>query len=105
MINPAVQVSREAIADFCRRHRIRKLSLFGSAVRSDFGPESDVDVLVEPAEDKEIGLFELVSMEEELAAIFGRDVDLVTRDALEQSRNHIRRRHILADLEPVYVAG
>jgi predicted nucleotidyltransferase len=105
MINPALHVSREAIADFCRRHRIRRLSLFGSAVRSDFGPDSDVDVLVEPAEGAEIRLLEILSMEEELAAIFGQEVDLVTRDAVEQSRNHIRRRHILAHLEPVYVAG
>jgi predicted nucleotidyltransferase len=105
MINPALHVSRDSIADFCRRHDIRQLCLFGSAIRSDFGPDSDVDVLVEPAENKKLGMFELVSMEQELAEIFGRDVDLVTRDAVEQSRNHIRRRHILTDLEPVYVEG
>ena len=104
MINPALEVSREALVEFCQRHRIRRLSLFGSAVRGDFGPDSDVDVLVEPAEDAEPGLFEMVSMEEELKEIFGREVDLVTRDAVEQSRNYIRRRHILSDLEPVYVA-
>lgn len=105
MINPALEPSREAIADFCRRHGIRRLSLFGSAVREDFRPDSDVDVLMELTDGAEVGLFDMIAMEEELQAIFGRDVDLVTRDAVEQSRNYIRRRHILSDLEPLYVAG
>jgi predicted nucleotidyltransferase len=80
------------------------LSLFGSAICTDFEADGEVDVLVEPAENTETGLFQTVSMEDELSAIFGRNVDLVTREAMEQSRNPIRR-HILGDLESAYAAG
>jgi predicted nucleotidyltransferase len=104
MINPTFNVSPEATADSCPQRRIRRLSLFGSAICSDFEADGEVDVLVEPAENTETGLFQTVSMEDELSAIFGRNVDLVTREAMEQSRNPIRR-HILGDLESAYAAG
>ncbi len=104
MVNPALKLPQDKIADFCRRCNIRSLSLFGSAVRGDFRQDSDVDVLVEFAEGADVGLFEIVSMEAELEGIIGRNVDLVTRNAVEQSRNYIRRKHILKDLEPIYVA-
>ena len=100
-----IEIPRERIAEFCRKHRVRKLSLFGSALREDFRPDSDVDVLVSFAEDAHHSLFDLAAMEEELASILGRKVDLVEREAIEQSENYIRRRHILQGEEPVYVAG
>ena len=100
-----IDLPEERIAEFCRKHRVRKLSLFGSALREDFRPDSDVDVLVSFAEDARYSLFDLAAMEEELASILGRKVDLVEREAIEQSENYIRRRHILQSEEPVYVAG
>jgi len=100
-----IEIPRERIAEFCRKHRVRKLSLFGSALREDFGPDSDVDVLVSFAEDARHSLFDLAAIEEELGAILHRKVDLVEREAIEQSENYIRRRHILQSEEPVYVAG
>jgi uncharacterized protein len=75
-----IAVDREQIADFCRKHHIRRLSFFGSVLRDDFGPESDVDVLVEFVPGKTPGLFRIVAMEFELEEIFGigRKVDLRT---------------------------
>ncbi|HEX9899908.1 MAG TPA: nucleotidyltransferase domain-containing protein, partial [Candidatus Methylomirabilis sp.] len=100
-----VDIPKEKIAEFCRKYHIRRLSLFGSALREDFRPDSDVDVLVSFAEDAHYSLFDLVAMEEELKNILGREVDLVEREAVERSENYIRRRHILEGEEPVYVAG
>lgn len=100
-----IDIPRERIAEFCQRHRVQKLSLFGSALREDFRPDSDVDVLVSFTEDARYSLFDLAAMEEELASILGRKVDLVEREAIEQSENYIRRRHILQSEVPLYVAG
>jgi predicted nucleotidyltransferase len=100
-----IDVPQERIAEFCRKRCVRKLSVFGSALREDFRPDSDVDLLVSFTEDARYSLFDLAAMEEELGAILGRKVDLVEREAIEQSENYIRRRHILESEEPVYVAG
>jgi predicted nucleotidyltransferase len=85
---PRVSVDREAIAAFCERHNIRKLSLFGSVLRDDFAPESDVDVLVEFEPGKAPG-WEFVSMQEELEALIGHPVDLNTPGFLSV---HFRQR-------------
>ncbi len=74
----AVAVDRTQIAAFCRRHRIRKLSLFGSVLRSDFGAASDVDVLVEFETGHRVGLIRLAGIERELSALLGRKADLRT---------------------------
>lgn len=95
----------DKLADFCRRWQITELALFGSALRDDFHPESDVDMLVTFAVNAHWSLFDLVSMQEELQAMIGREVDLVERRAVEKSENYIRRRHILESAEPLYVAG
>ncbi len=77
----------------------------GRRLREDFRPDSDVDLLVSFEEGARYSLFDLVTMQDELQAILGREVDLVEREAVEQSENYIRRRHILQNEEPVYVAG
>jgi len=99
-----IEMPRDRIADFCRRWKITEFALFGSVLRDDFDPESDVDVLVTFAEDARWSLFDLVGMQEELERLLGRSVDLVERRAIEKSENYIRRRHILSSAEPVYVA-
>ena len=100
-----IKIDRERIAEFCRTWRITELALFGSVLRNDFGAESDVDILVTFCEETRWGLFDLCRMEDELATIFGRKVDLITRPSVEQSRNYIRRRHILGNLETIHAAG
>lgn len=97
-----IALDYDKLAAFCRKHRIQRLALFGSVLRPDFRPESDVDVLVRFAPDAHHGLFALVRMQNELAQILGRQIDLVEWEAVEQSRNYIRRREILRTLEPIY---
>lgn len=99
-----IELPREAIADFCRRWKVVELALFGSVLRDDFRPDSDVDVLVKFAPDAGHTLFDLVRMQDELSGILGREVDLVTRDAVETSRNYLRRKLILDSAEVVYAA-
>lgn len=95
-----IDIDRERLAEFCRRHRIRKLSLFGSVLREDFGSESDVDVLVE-SEPSHIPGLAFLSMEEELSQILGRKVDLNTRGFLSP---YFRDR-VLSEAEVQYVAA
>jgi len=100
----SIDVDREGLARFCRKWKIAELALFGSVLRDDFRPDSDVDVLVTFAPDAEWGLLEHVTMEEELGDLLGREVDLVSRRAVERSTNRIRREAILASAERVYAA-
>ena len=93
----AIVYDQEKLRDFCQRWKITEFSLFGSVVRDDFGPESDVDVLVTFEEDSPWGLFSMVHMEDELVEIFGRPVDLLTRRSIERSRNPVRRDSILGN--------
>jgi uncharacterized protein len=86
---------------FCRQWRIEELALFGSVLRGDFSPASDVDVLVSFAPEARWSLWDLVTMRDDLAAIFGREVDLVTKGAL---RNPFRRHEILRTRQVVYAA-
>src|SRR5687767_15176849 len=83
------------LATFCKRWNISELALFGSALREDFRPDSDVDVLVSFAPQARITLFEMAQMQAELKAIFRRDVDLISKRGLENSRNYLRRKRIL----------
>ena len=99
-----VEASREEIDAFCERWQVTQLAVFGSALREDFGSESDVDLLVSFDENARHTLFDMVRMEEELKKIFGREVDLVERAGVEQSRNHIRRETILQSTETIYAA-
>ena len=103
-MNPAVSIPRDQLAAFCRANGIRKLAVFGSALRDDFGPESDIDLLVEFGEETRHSLFDMVRMEGELKAILGREVDLVERAGIERSRNYLRRKAILQSAETIYAA-
>ena len=73
-----IKMPKEKIAEFCKKHHIRKLSLFGSALRDDFTPESDLDILVEFEPGTRIGMIRLAGLEIELSEILGRKVDLNT---------------------------
>ncbi|MCI0548749.1 MAG: nucleotidyltransferase family protein [Candidatus Rokubacteria bacterium] len=98
MTRARIELPRERIADFCRRHHIRWLALFGSVLRDDFQPESDVDVLVEFQTGRTPG-FAFVAMQDELSEILGRRVDLRTPNSLSK----YFRDEVLAEAERLYV--
>ncbi len=89
---------------FCRRWRVQELAVFGSALRDDFRPDSDVDLLVTFEPDANWGLLKQTTMESELSSMLNRKVDLVSRRAIERSANWIRRQAILESAETVHVA-
>ncbi len=95
---------RAEIAALCARYRILRLEVFGSAARGcDFDPErSDIDLLVTFAPSTRYDLDLHMSLEEALQQLFGRPVDLLTREMIEMSRNYLRRRSILAEAQPVF---
>ena len=96
---PRIEVNKHEVERFCRRHRIRRLALFGSVLRDDFGPDSDVDVLVE-FEDGHVPGLAFFAMEAELSKILGRTVDLNTPQFLSR---HFRD-DVLAEAEDQYAA-
>ena len=97
MPRAAIDIPVQRIAEFCQRNHIRRLSLFGSALRHDFSPESDVDLLVEFEPGHTPGL-QIVTMQQELSRMLGRTVDLRTRSEIS---SHFRDR-VAAAAEPIY---
>jgi hypothetical protein len=101
MTQSHVDIPRGRIAEFCRKWKVMEFSLFGSILRDDFGPDSDVDVLVSFDPTATWDLFDLVTMRDELMEVFGRAVDLVEKEGL---RNPFRQRRILSTREVIYAA-
>ena len=101
MTRSQVHIRKQALEEFCRRHHVRKLSLYGSALRDDFGPESDVDILVEFVPGAVVGYLELATMEIEISELLGRKADI--RTPAELSRYF--RQKVLDTAEPQYVHG
>jgi uncharacterized protein len=99
-----ISIDQDKVADFCRRWKIVKLSFFGSVLRDDFRPDSDIDVLVTFAPEAHWGLFDMVQMQQDLQQVLGRPVDLLSQRGVESSRNYIRREAILSSAEVVYGA-
>jgi predicted nucleotidyltransferase len=97
-----LNLPHEKIAEFCRKWNVSEFALFGSVLRDDFRPDSDVDVLLTWAPESRISLFDYPEMKDELEAIFGRKVDLVSRRGVEESRNWIRKKAILDSARVVY---
>jgi hypothetical protein len=103
MVRAKMQLPIDAIADLCRRYGVERLAVFGSALRDDFGPSSDIDFLVRfKNDDYGPWMGKLMDLEEELAALLRRDVDLVSWNGIEQSRNALRRTAILESAQVVY---
>ena len=99
-----IDIPPDKIDAFCKRWQITELALFGSVLRDDFGTESDVDVLVQFDSQARHTLLDIAQMENELSRMLGREVDLIERTAVEQSRNYIRRKAILDSAETIYAA-
>lgn len=97
-----VDIPKEKLDAFCRKWKVRQLWLFGSVLREDFDPDSDVDVMVEFAAEARWNLLDLAAAEQELSQIAGRPVDLIERQGVEQSKNWIRRRHILENTRQLW---
>jgi len=100
--NLRIEIPQAEVEAFCRQWQIVRLELFGSVLRDDFRPDSDVDVLVTFDEHVKPRLGDLLHMEDELRKLLGRSVDLGTRKSVQQDANYLRRRAILASTLVIY---
>ncbi|MBN1506359.1 MAG: nucleotidyltransferase family protein [Sedimentisphaerales bacterium] len=96
-----IDISQDRLAGFCRKWKVTELALFGSILRDDFGPQSDIDILITFRPEAVWSLWDLFDMRDELRELFGREIDLVEKDAL---RNPFRRHEILKNHKVVYAA-
>ena len=103
-MSPRISVDNARIRQFCQKWNILEMSLFGSVLRDDFGPDSDIDVLVTFAPETRYSLFQLSRMQREMKDILGHEVDLIERSKVETSDNTIRRRHVLQPAQRIYAA-
>ena len=99
-----IQLPHDQLTEFCQRWKVSELALFGSVLRDDFRPDSDIDILITFAPEAKRGVFVLAQMQEELETLFGRSVDLVSKRAIERSQNWIRRQNILEFAQVIYAA-
>ena len=104
MLTLNIQLPDDKLVEFCRRWKVNEFALFGSVLRDDFRPDSDIDVLITFAQDAKRGLMTLAKMKYELEDLLGREVDLVSKYAIETSHNWIRRNEILGTAQVIYVA-
>ena len=98
----AIELPTEKIKAFCQKWQLTELALFGSVLRDDFRPDSDIDVMVQFDPDAHPAFSTLDQMETELKTIFDRDIDLITRQGIESSRNYLRRHEILSSAQVIY---
>ena len=105
MVVKNIEIPTDKIADFCQRWKITEFAFFGSVLREDFRLDSDIDILVTFDPDAHSTMFELVDMQDELKAMFKRNVDLVSRRGIEQSRNYLRRKAILNSAQIIYATS
>ena len=98
----AIELPMEKMAAFCQKWQLTELALFGSVLRDDFRPDSDIDVMVQFHPDAHPRFSTLDQMEAELKTIFDRDVDLITRQGIESIRNYLRRQEILSSAQVIY---
>jgi uncharacterized protein len=99
-----IKIPKEKVAKFCKRWNVAEFAIFGSALRGDFRPDSDLDMLVSFKPQAHVTLFDMVRMQDELKTIFGRDVDLISKRGVENSRNYLRRKAILESAQVIHVA-
>jgi len=98
------ELPRDRLTDFCQRWQITELALFGSILRNDFRPDSDIDLLVTFAPTAHWGLLSHVRMERELSQMLNRPVDLIEKAAIQESPNWLRRNEILQTAQTIYAA-
>jgi uncharacterized protein len=101
IVNPHIAIPEETIRAFCKKWNIRSFCFYGSIMREDFRPDSDIDIMIEFFPDDRVSSLNIGVMREELEALFSRNIDLVERKSIEQSENYIRRKGILSGKPPV----
>lgn len=104
MATPAIDLPMTEIIEFCDRWQVIEFALFGSVLRDDFRPDSDIDVLLTFSPTAKRGLTETLQMRDELQTIFNRKVDLIVKAAIERSENWLRRKNILESAQTIYAA-
>jgi uncharacterized protein len=100
----AIELPMDKIQNFCKKWQVIELALFGSVLRDDFRPDSDIDVLISFSPNAKRGLTETLQMRDELEAIFDRKVDLIVKAAIKRSENWLRRKNILESAQTIYAA-
>jgi predicted nucleotidyltransferase len=103
-MNSHIAIPKDKIDAFCQQHHICELGLFGTVLHDDFRANSGIGVLVGFKREHKPEVTKLDKMQDELAKIFGQNVELVEKQAVEKSQNYIRRRHILKAVEPIFTA-
>jgi predicted nucleotidyltransferase len=101
-VNPKIELPMEQIEEFCQKWQVTELALFGSVLREDFRPDSDIDILITFSPTAKRGLTETLQMPDELQAIFHRKVDLIVKSAIKRSDNWLRRKNILESAQIIY---
>lgn len=99
-----ISIQEKKLSEICRRYRISELALFGSALRENYTEKSDIDLLVEFIPDSGITLFNIVDLKEEFEKLFGREVDIVSKNAVKRSRNYLRKKAIFENVKVIYAA-
>lgn len=105
LIAVGIRVDQNKLRQICSSHGVSRLEVFGSALRDDFRPDSDVDLLATIRADARLSLLDWVALKNNLSEVFGRPVDLVSRRAMERSGNNLRRKSILNSVQPLYDEG
>ncbi|HVP04507.1 MAG TPA: nucleotidyltransferase domain-containing protein [Dehalococcoidia bacterium] len=103
-VRARLNLSEEALAVFCRKWKIVRLELFGSALREDFGDESDIDLMVTFEPDASWRFEDELAMQKELERLLGRNVDMPVRGSIEKMQNWVRRKNILSSARVIYSA-
>lgn len=98
----AIELPMDKIAEFCHKWQVAELALFGSILRDDFRPDSDIDILITFSPTAKRGLTETLQMRDELQIILNREVDLIVKAAIERSENWLRRKNILESAKVIY---
>ena len=104
IVKQKIDIPEKQLAGFCKRWHINEFAVFGSVLRDDFNPGSDLDILVTFAPEADWSLLDHVRMEDELSALLGRKIDLLSKRAVERSQNWLRREEILNTAEVIYVS-
>jgi predicted nucleotidyltransferase len=99
-----IDIGEDEIEKICQRFLIKELAIFGSVLRDDFNESSDIDLLIEFKTDSGISFFDIIDLQDEFKKLFGRDVDIVSKNAVRRSRNYIRKNTILENHKVIYAS-
>ncbi len=99
-----IKIPEDRLSEICKKYLVKELAVFGSALRNDFNKGSDVDLLIEFKPEAKISLFDLIDLKEDFEELFGREVDVVTKNAINRSHNQIRKKAILENNRTIYAA-